>query len=224
MAGIAAVVIAAAAGVRVLASHVRTGGAEAPLEREMRRAMAAQGGLDAYTAHIRAMPRSTRGYAGAMALTRRGLARLSATDQEARLRLVLSRLRAVPVSQCGAVARGDASRKVIASVLGGMDSVSLAAFADIAARAALAEVRRSPPPQQSTTADMEEFLQFVLTRATPADAERFVRVIERLPKVGDDDACWVIFRLYGAALEAPAPRRGRFIRVITTLESQQPTF
>lgn len=191
-----------------------------PLERALVRSLRAQGGYSEFVAMAKATGSAEAAQARGMQLSSRGISRLSPDDQARRIEVLDRLLATLPPDQCAAYARGTLPIPERASIIQSMDSLSMDSFADVAARALLAELRGSPPRFIATEQQTAAFIEWVAGRLTDSDEERFMSALTAFDSASDDDACWVNRTMYRAALSGQGDERGTAVRILTSIEAQ----
>jgi hypothetical protein len=147
-----------------------------------------------------------------------GLRRLDDRTLLERVTLAAQAYRMADERTCSAMFRGPVLPN-LSEVLAPLDSASIERWMDIAARAMIAEARRTPAVR-GEPASMDELLGMVVQALSTDDRARFLSIWEnKLSRASAGDACWMGRTLYDTVLRLPEGPRRRALWTLTMLEA-----
>ena len=146
-----------------------------------------------------------------------GLLRLSDAELEESLRLRQRLTAKMPEAVCADHARGRPSRKETFAAMDQLDSASVERWFDLAYRAFIAEVNKSPPAVTVTDEEVEAAWEVVLEQQPTEDTERFFAIAESPGAATSTDLCWLQNTYYRFIFDLPPEHR----RVLVRSEIQQ---
>lgn len=179
-------------------------------------AIEAQGGTEEFQQWLATLRNESDQGSAIIALTQRGLLRLSPDDQLTHTQFASYAMDQASIADCASYTRGTGTARNHRMVTERLDSLWVKQGADVKARAILAEIRGFPPAQPAPQNDMVDYIAMVHDSLSAADRRRFEVVSESLATVSDRDACWFGRMLLTRALEQPASR-ARWVRAVATL-------
>ncbi|MBN9687777.1 MULTISPECIES: hypothetical protein [unclassified Corallococcus] len=138
-------------------------------------------------------------------ITQAGLRRLSDPLLVQRIEALSKMVESAEETDCAAFGRGDITEAGMNRTLSKLDEETLQRFGTVVAEAMAAELRRSPEPRRSVTADVAQSFAEVSFRIGSQQTLRLRTNLLRMNELPDDEACWTTRTLYTQA----ATLRGR---------------
>ena len=154
-----------------------------------------------------------------MLLANRGLPRLDDNTLAAHLTAMSQLTDKLDTATCAAIFTGkplddpNALYDHFLNALAQLDQATIDGWFDTTAKAAVAELKKTPPPQSNITAQSAAMSHMLET--LPADQKtRLGDALEHLDTISEAEACWANRTFLHAALQLPPSERQTMARVI----------
>ena len=139
------------------------------------------------------------------ALAMKGLRRLPDDALVKRVALLTALVGRVDHRTCAAIFRNSATPEELHAAFFLLDSHTLDAWVDIAARAAMAELQQADVPATVDQVETSDAVSALEKGLPPDEGDRLGRVLDGAADASDDEACWAARTLYGNILRIGEP-------------------
>jgi hypothetical protein len=198
----------------------QTPAANSLLQREVGRALERLGAANAFNERMKLAATPQAALQLGFALAHHGIGRLDPPTLQARAEILQRLFAGADEATCAQWTRGNLDPVRATGLIGSLDSTTTSRWAEISARAMVAEMNATVPVAlPSDSAARGAFLS-VTTVLNARERARFVDVLQRLGSASDAETCWFSRTVYAGVLRLPAERRGTTLSVLARLESQ----